>query len=106
MKKISSQEIEHIVKLANLSLSEEELKKFTSQLSEVIDFNFSRLSKIDTGKVEPTAYALGTKNRLRADDTEPGLSAKETLQNAKETHNDFFKVKAILDQTGSKVDKG
>ncbi len=106
MKKISSNEVEHIAKLANLSLSQKDLKKFTHQLSEVIDFNFSSLSRVDTGKVEPTAYALGTKNRLRADDTEPGLSTKEALQNAKDTHNDFFKVKAILDQTDSKVGKG
>ena len=97
-KRIDPAEVKHVVKLANLPLTDSEIKKFTSQLSEVIDYNMSLLEKVDTKGVEPTAHITGISNVLRKDETEPSLTDKEALQNAKETHNDFFKVKAILDQ--------
>lgn len=97
MKKISNKEAEHIAKLANLDLTKKELEKFTSQLSSVIDFNFSHLKNINTDGVEPTTHTLEITNRMRDDETEPGINAKEALQNAKEVHNDFLKVDAVLD---------
>ena len=96
-KRIDLEEVKHVVKLANLPLTDQEIKKFTSQLSEVIGYNMSLLEKVDTKGVEPTAHITGVSNVLREDETEPSLTSKEALQNAKETHNDFFKVKAILD---------
>ena len=97
-KKITSEEVKHVVDLAKLTVKPEKLKKYSQQLSEVIDFNISHLKKINTSSVEPTAHVSGAANILRSDDPEPGLTSQEALQNAKETHNGFFKVKAILDQ--------
>jgi len=96
-RKIEIEDVKHITKLANLPLTDSEMKKYSSQLSEVIDYNMSLLEKINTEKVEPTAHIAGLSNILRKDETEPGLDTKAALQNAKETHNDFFKVKAILE---------
>jgi len=97
-KKKSLDKIEYIVKLANLPLTESELRKFASQVSEIIDYNASHLKKKRTENVEPTAHTLGIKNRLRKDETQPSLSASEALKNSKEVHNNFFKVKVVLDQ--------
>ena len=96
-KRINFEEVKHVVKLANLPLTDSEIRKFTSQLSEVIDYNMSLLEKVETKDVEPTAHVTGISNILREDETEPSLTSQEALQNAKETHNNFFKVKAILD---------
>jgi aspartyl-tRNA(Asn)/glutamyl-tRNA(Gln) amidotransferase subunit C len=96
-KRISLEEAKYVAKLANLPLTEEQLKKFTSQVSEVIEFNMSLLEKINTVNVEPTAHATGISSKLRKDETEQGLDSTEALQNAKNKHNGFFKVKAILE---------
>lgn len=97
-KKISLDEVKHIAKLANLPLSDSELKIFSTQLTQVIDFNASLLNKVSTDGVEPTAHVSGAENILRADEVEPGLKASEALQNAKNAHNGFLKVKSILEK--------
>lgn len=97
-RKITLSDVQHVASLANLPLTESEIKKFTKQLSGVIDYNMSLLQKVDTENVEPTAHITGVTNVLRSDETEPGLAPSEALQNAVSTHNDFFKVKAILEQ--------
>lgn len=97
-KKISPEEVKHIAKLANLPLSDTELKKFAHQLTQVIDHNISLLDKVSTEDIEPTAHISGAENILREDEVEPGLRDSEALQNAKNTHNGFFKVKAILEK--------
>lgn len=104
-KKISLVEVRHIAKLANLPLTEVELKKFSEQLSEVIDYNISLLKKVPTQRVEPTAHVSGASNVLRVDETEPGLAANEALQNTKSQYNGFFKVKAILDLSAGRQGK-
>lgn len=96
-KKITRQEVKHVAKLANLPLKERETRNFSAQLSEITDYNMSLLEKIETNIVEPTAHITGVKNVQRADETEAPINQEEALKNAKETHNGFFKVKAILD---------
>lgn len=96
--KISLDEVKHIAKLANLPLRDTELKKFTVQLDQLINYNISLLDKVQTDGVEPTAHVSGAENVLRDDEVEPGLAEPEALQNAKDTHNGFFKVKAILEK--------
>jgi len=97
-KKLTLEDVQHVASLANLPLKKTEIKKFTMQLSEVIDYNMSLLTKVDTKDVEPTAHITGVTNVLSPDETEPGLTTPEALQNTVSKHNDFFKVKAILDQ--------
>ena len=97
-KKISLSDVQHVASLANLPSTPSEIKKFTRQLSEVIDYNMSLLTEVDTKDVEPMAHITGITNVLRPDETEPGLTTPEALQNTVSKHNDFFKVKAILDQ--------
>ena len=99
---IDLEQIKHIAKLANLPLTESELKRFAVQVSEIVEFNIGHIEKIVTKNVQATAHTLGVKNRVRADETRPGFNTKEALQNAKATHQSFFKVKAILDFSADK----
>ena len=96
MSDLDLEQVKKIAQLANLELVEAELEKFTKQLSEVIDYNISLLEKIKTENVLPTAHVTGASNIRRADETQPGLSQQEALQNTKSKHNGFFKVKPIL----------
>lgn len=94
--KLSTQDIKHVAKLANLLLSDEELTIFIVQLSAILDF-VSKLQKIDTKGVQETSQVTGLENVFREDeiDNERLLTQEEALANANETHNGFFKVPKI-----------
>lgn len=96
--KITEEQVEYISKLAKVPLQKSEFRKFTQQLSEVIDFNINLLKKVETENVNPTGHIEGQKKVSREDKTEPGLTVDEALQNSKSNHNGFFKVKSILDR--------
>jgi len=88
--------VKHVALLANLKLSQKEIKKFQKQLSEILDY-VNILNKLDTKGIEPTSQVTGLENVFRKDKPTPSLSQKEALSGAKEKHNNFFKVKAIFD---------
>ncbi|MFH1598481.1 MAG: Asp-tRNA(Asn)/Glu-tRNA(Gln) amidotransferase subunit GatC [Patescibacteria group bacterium] len=48
--KLSKEEVEHIANLARIELSEAEIKKFSQQLTEVLDY-VDQLEKVDTKTV-------------------------------------------------------
>lgn len=98
-------DITHVAKLANLSLTDEEKKKFASQLKETIEY-IEGLSEVNTEGIEPTSQVTGLENVTREDVVKPSLTQEQALSNAKpaspnggqggSTHNGFFKVKGIL----------
>ena len=88
--------VPHIAKLANLPLSDEEIKKFDKQLAETLTY-VEKLQEIDTKNVEPTSHVTGLENITRVDIAKPSLTQKEALGNAKKTHNGSFIVDAILE---------
>lgn len=88
-------DVAHVAKLANLKLTPEEIKKFESQLSSILDY-IGQLNKVDTKDVEPTSQVTGLENVTRDDNPSPSLSQEEVLKNTKSKHNGMFKVKAIF----------
>lgn len=88
-------DINHIAKLANLTLTEDEKKKLATQLEETIEY-VKELDEVDTENVEPISQVTGLENVTREDEVKPSFTQAEALKNAKSTHNGFFKVKGIL----------
>lgn len=88
--------INHLAKLANLPLTDEEKEKFVGQLSSILDY-FTKLNELDTSKTEPTSQVTGLENVTREDKAQPSLSQEDALANTKSKHNGLFKVSAILD---------
>jgi aspartyl-tRNA(Asn)/glutamyl-tRNA(Gln) amidotransferase subunit C len=88
-------DVNHVAKLANLTLSDEEKTKFEKQLEETVEY-VKGLDEVDTTEVEPTSQVTGLENITREDEVRPSLSQEEALKNAKSTHNGLFKVKGIL----------
>lgn len=88
-------DISHIAKLANLTLTEKEEKKFAKQLSDTFEA-INTLGAIDTTDVSPTNNVTGLENIVREDITAPSLSQEAALKNASSTQNGLFKVTAIL----------
>ncbi len=93
---ISIKDVEHVAKLARLSLTEDEKKLYAEQLGRIID-SFNELSSIDTTGVEPMSHALPIVNVLREDEVIESLGHDKLLANAPEAENGFFHVPRIGD---------
>ncbi|CAN5319413.1 Asp-tRNA(Asn)/Glu-tRNA(Gln) amidotransferase subunit GatC [soil metagenome] len=99
MAKLTLDDTKHVAKLAKLDLTEDEINKFTPQLSKVLDY-ISELDEVDTKNTEPTAQTTGLTNVLREDEINPlyTLTQEEALSGTENTKNGFFVVPQILNK--------
>ncbi len=96
-KKIDTQQVKNIAKLARLQLTDEEISKFSTQLSAILEY-IEKLNELDTENVEPLAHCLPVKNVFRQDTPAPSLGVEKTLANAPDKVDEFFKVPRILEE--------
>ncbi len=94
---IAKEKIKHIADLARLELSDEELKKYGSQLAQVLDY-IDQLQEVDTSNTEPTAQVTGLINIVREDEVIEwdNEEKKESLNQAPELEGNQVKVKRVL----------
>lgn len=90
--------IVHVADLARIALTDEEIERFTGQLSVVLEA-VERLKTVDTGEISPTASTLPLIGVQRDDVIRPGLTTEEALANAPKGGRDgeFFRVQEILE---------
>lgn len=102
MAKLDKKQVLHIASLANLKLTESEVKKFTPELSKIVDF-VSELSEVDVKGVEPTSQTTGLMNINRNDiaSSEDSLTGEEVFGTDK-VHNNYFVVDALLSERSDK----
>ncbi len=68
--------VKKIAHLARLSLSEDDIALYSTQLSKILDF-IEQMNQVDTTQIEPLAHPLDISQRLRPDViTEPNLRNK------------------------------
>ncbi len=94
---LSEDEVKHIAILAKLTLTEEEIKKFQKQLSEIINY-VDQLSQVDTKNVPPTSQVTGLTNVTRKDEPLVSLTQEKSLENTNNKYNGFIKVGAIFNE--------
>jgi len=95
---LSREQVQHIARLARVGLSDDDIAKFSEQLSEILDY-FERLRQVDTEGIPPTAHTLPLKNVWReSDEPEPPLDKEQVLANAPVREGDYFRVKVILEE--------
>lgn len=96
--KLSKEEVQHIAKLARLGLSEDELEKYGSQLSDILNY-VNQLKEVDVKKTAPTAQVTGLNNVSRADKIKDWdqREVKEALADAPEKEAGFIKVKRVIE---------
>ncbi|OGG21641.1 hypothetical protein A3D03_04565 [Candidatus Gottesmanbacteria bacterium RIFCSPHIGHO2_02_FULL_40_13] len=99
IKIVTSSIIKHIAQLANLDLSDEELKSMSPQFSSILNL-VSKIKKLDTTNVSETSQVTGQENVFREDevDSKRILTQEEALSNAKNKHNGYFVVDAIFEE--------
>ena len=94
--KLSYEQVRHIAWLARLGLSEEDVEKFSLQLSNILD-NFEILKEVNTAAVPPATHTIPLQNVSRKDDVAGSYPQAEILSNAPKREGDCFKVQAILE---------
>ncbi len=96
MTSLSKSTVKHVADLANLPITQGEMKDFQKKLSDTVNF-IEDLKKIDTKNVFPAYEIEGKLNKLREDEVVFGLTQEQALQNAPRKHNGFFVVNKIWD---------
>jgi aspartyl-tRNA(Asn)/glutamyl-tRNA(Gln) amidotransferase subunit C len=88
---ISKDEVLHVARLARLELTDEEVERFTDQLSAILEA-VAKVSELDLSDVEPTAPPLDVVNAWAEDEPRASISVDEALANAPDRRGGFFKV--------------
>lgn len=96
-KSLTTEEVFHIAKLANIRLTDKEIELFKKQLSSVIKY-INKLQEVDTKDVEPLSQTTGLTDVFREDeiDDKKTLTPDQALANTKSKEGNLFKVKAVL----------
>ena len=89
--KVSEQEVKKIAELSRLSLTNEELKKRTKDMNNILDY-MDTLNEIDTENVEELYNVHDMNNSLREDNYESSLDKKDVLANSPNSNSDYIEV--------------
>lgn len=93
---ISREEVQHVARLARLSLSDEELERMREQLDAILAY-IDKLRELDVEGVEPTSHAVPLVNVMRDDEVTPVLAQDAALANAPDRAGEFFRVPRIIE---------
>jgi len=88
--------IDHLSRLARLSLSDEEKELFGNQLSSILSY-MDQLNELDTGNVEPTSHVISISNIVREDLPWTSLDREDALSNAPDRTDKFYRVPKIIE---------
>ena len=87
--------VQHIAKLAALSLSDAEADRFAGELAAIVRY-VEELDTVDTTNVAPTAHVQLERAPLREDVARPGLSHDDALAAAPRVQNEGFAVPGFV----------
>ena len=83
-------DIKHIAELSRISLTDEELEKFTPQMKTILE-SVTVLQDVDTSNVQPMKKRISFKD-LREDIAKETLKKEDVLKNAPHSENGYIKV--------------
>lgn len=94
--KISRKEVEHVALLARLELNEDEVERFSHQLSAILTY-MDKLNELDTRAVEPTSHVIPVTNVFREDEVKEGAWGRVDLSNAPDQEQQHYRVPKIIE---------
>ena len=94
--KVSREEVLHIARLARIDLTEEEITRYSEQLSDLLE-HFEVLQQVNTDNVPPTAQSIDLRSVMRDDVSRPSFDREDILANAPNREEDSFRVKPVLE---------
>lgn len=94
--KITEDVVEYVAHLSRLEFSPEEVNIYTAQLDRILQY-MDKLNTLDTTGIEPTTHAIPLVDVMRADEVSAGLTVEESVGNAPERTDSFFRVPPIIE---------
>ena len=94
MAQVTVQTVEHVARLARLSLTAEEKERFARELQQILSYA-ETIQALDTGGVEPMSRAAAAEV-LREDVPRPGLERERVLAEAPDADAGLFRVPRII----------
>lgn len=88
-------EVEHIAKLARLSLTHDEIEKYTRELTVILTY-IDQLQAVNTDSVEPQNQFIKAENVFREDTPANSLPRSEALRNAPDHDEEYFHVPKVI----------
>jgi aspartyl-tRNA(Asn)/glutamyl-tRNA(Gln) amidotransferase subunit C len=89
---LSRDQVLHVARLARLELTEDEVERFSGELSKVLD-HIEKISELgDMADVPPTSHVVAVENALRADEPRPSWPVETMLGGAPDAALGGFRV--------------
>lgn len=95
---LSREEVLHIAALCRIALTEEEVGRFQTQLSNILK-QVDVLKELDTTAVPPTGHSVTLSTVFREDVSEDSFPQEQVLANAPRQEGDFFRVLRVLEES-------
>ena len=94
---LTSADVLRIAELARLELSQEEVERFSRQITDILGYA-EQVQEVDTSGVSPTSHPLEIDGAWREDAVQPPLDRGAALANAPDADRDagLFKVPKVL----------
>ncbi len=94
--KITKETVEYVARLARLQLEPQEVEAYTLQIDKILEYMES-LNTLNTDGVEPTSHAVPVACVMREDAERSSFAAEESVANAPQRIDTFFKVPQIIE---------
>jgi aspartyl-tRNA(Asn)/glutamyl-tRNA(Gln) amidotransferase subunit C len=88
---LSRDQVLHVARLARLELTDDEVERYSGELSKVLDY-IEKIEELDLTDVEPTSHVVDVENALRADEPRPSWPRDAVLEAAPDASDDGFRV--------------
>jgi len=93
---LTKDDVRHVAKLARLTLTEEELEKFTIQLETIFE-HLDKLQELDIEGVPETSQVNGLSNVMREDLVKPSLDREDVLKSSeRDNERGMIKVRKSI----------
>ena len=92
---ISKEELIHIAKLASLNLTEEEIERYSNDMTEILEFA-NEINSVNTDNVGETIAANEKYNVFRKDEIKQNVDKEALLQNAPSKDDGMFRIPKVI----------
>jgi aspartyl-tRNA(Asn)/glutamyl-tRNA(Gln) amidotransferase subunit C len=98
---IDRRTIDHVARLACLSLTDAEADRLTKDVARIVAY-VEELASVDTADVPPTSHVQLDRLPLRGDEVKPGLSHDAALAQAPRAEHGGFAVPTFVEGSAQK----
>jgi len=93
--KLSREDVLKLARLSRLKLSEDEIAKYQTELSAILDY-VEQLDSVDVSGLKPTYQVTGLTNVFREDEVTAQIEKAELMKNIPSSEGDHIKVNRMI----------